>query len=198
MGPEGMRAGKRARRRGGHCNIRYDGSAPEQCRRVVAQRRWGVEKTKVKKTHRQLARSSDLRVQVIRLRALRRLAHCAQVPIEVASPVVQVCGNHHEDLAKNAHVTGTRTNEDGVGLGLSVLRSKQKKYGKQRMHLCNANVAWYQDGKRSRTGRASPFFHWIGFEGWQTPGHLSPSGKKLGIVTAMTVSKMARSLRADH
>ncbi|KAJ7081505.1 hypothetical protein C8R44DRAFT_754006 [Mycena epipterygia] len=64
-------------------------------------------------------------------------------PIEVASAVVKSAGNRHEDLAGNAHATATRTNKYGVDLGLSVLRSKQKKYGKQKMYLCTTNAACF-------------------------------------------------------
>ncbi|KAJ7099125.1 hypothetical protein C8R44DRAFT_747810 [Mycena epipterygia] len=73
-------------------------SAPEQRRRVVEQRRWGVERTKAKKTYRQPARR-DLWVKVVRLRILRRLAHRTQFPIEVASTVVRQPTTHQTKTA---------------------------------------------------------------------------------------------------
>ncbi|KAJ7099088.1 hypothetical protein C8R44DRAFT_747778 [Mycena epipterygia] len=57
--------------------------------------------------------------------------------------MVKSAGNLHENLAGNAHAMGTCTNEDGVGLGISVPRSKQKKRGKEKTHLCNTNAACF-------------------------------------------------------
>ncbi|KAJ7101189.1 hypothetical protein C8R44DRAFT_747380 [Mycena epipterygia] len=168
--------------------------------RVVAQRRWGWRGQKVKKTHWQPARSSDLRVKVVRLHALRRRAHRAQVPIEVASPVVRSAGNHHKDLAKNAHATGTRTNEYGVGLGLSVLRSKWKKYGKQKTHLCNVNAACFDSiGTVNAVGRAGRAHSFVGSglkvgESQDTRVHLAKIGRCRYIVAKTGLG----NVRADY
>ncbi|KAJ7101031.1 hypothetical protein C8R44DRAFT_747253 [Mycena epipterygia] len=93
----------------------------------------------------------------------------------------QVCSNQ-KYLAKNAHAAETRTNEDGVGLGVSVpvateeiRKAKdaplQREYGVLRR---------YRDGKRSWTGRVNPFFRWR----LANTGALESIWQKLGIVVA--------------
>ncbi|KAJ7101203.1 hypothetical protein C8R44DRAFT_747391 [Mycena epipterygia] len=181
MARDGIRAGEGARRQGGHCDVRLDAicAGAASTRRATAP--LGVEKT----TSKEKTYQHPLAAAICGSKSVSAFSAASRIVPRSRSTSRHQRSALWEDLAKNAHATGIRTNEYCVGLGVSVPvateetpKAKdaplQRKYGVLRR---------YRDSKRSWTGRVNPFFRW----GLANTGALESIWQKLGIVVASSL-----------